>query len=66
MTITPRDANHINAFLEPIALYIQSQAGTFSQLTMNLQKQQVTVTFVETAEEAKDYNLIDTVLEKLQ
>ena len=50
--LLPRDTNHINAFLEPIALYMQAEAGSFASVSINLAKRMLEVRFSETTEEA--------------
>ncbi|XP_065177352.1 uncharacterized protein LOC135808135 [Sycon ciliatum] len=51
VSILPRDSYHINAFLEPVALYIQAEAGTIASLSVNLQKRMATVQFTESSAE---------------
>ena len=54
VSLTPRDSNHINAFFEPVALYMQCEAGMFSNFEVNVKGKQIAVTF-SAATEGKEH-----------
>jgi len=43
--ILPRDGYRINVFLEPLALYVQAECGTFSSVLLDRSSQTLTVKF---------------------
>jgi hypothetical protein len=47
VVIEPRDSYRQRVYLEPLGLYIQADAGQFDRLTLNLDTQRLTVSFVK-------------------
>ena len=47
LVFSPRDAYRQRIFIEPIAMYVQADVGTFEQVTVDLDAKRVTIVFAE-------------------
>ena len=53
VTIVPRDAFGRPAFLEPLALWLEAQAGTLAQLVLCKASRTITVSFASSSSKAR-------------
>jgi hypothetical protein len=64
VTIVPRDAFGRAAFLEPLALWLEAQAGTLAQLVLCKASRTITVTFAAPPAEGASYDVLRLALTK--
>lgn len=49
LTLIPTDSFHRNVFIEPLALYLSTEAGTIQELVFDSKSKQITITFATPA-----------------